>query len=449
LLPPIVTESLIIIALVLANGFFAGAELAIIAARRGRLKQQADAGDRRARVALELAKNPSRFLSTVQVGITIVGTFTAAFGGASLAPLIAQWLARLRIPLLSEHVETVSLVIVVAGITYVSLVLGELAPKRFALRHSEALARFVATPMRMLSKAALPLVWLLDRSSDVVLAIVGVRHVPPVTVQIEDIRHLIETGTAEGVLEPGEKRVALEALRLGERTVRDIMRPRIDLDALDVNTPTEEVIGTVAMAGFSRLPVYEGDLDHVLGYVHIKDLFRQQYLGWPIDLRKLLRPALFVPETLPLDRLLKRFQDEHTQLALVLDEYGGTEGMVTLEDVVEELVGEIRDEHRREEAQQIVQRPDGSWLVDGLVSIEDMVERLKLDVALPEHRDYSTVAGLILEQMGRIPHVGDRTRWQSISLEVVDMDGPRIDRVLVSRIPAEVDGKPEETPPGV
>ena len=176
---------------------------------------------------------------------------------------------------------------------------------------------------------------------------------------------MIETGTQEGVLESVEQRVALEALRLGERTVRDVMRPRIDLDALDVNTPPEEVIGSVAMAGFSRLPVYEGDLDHVIGFVHIKDLFRQMYLGWDIELRKLLKPALFVPESMPLDRLLELFQEQHNQLAVVLDEYGGTEGMVTLEDVIEELVGEIREGHQHDQQHMFVERGDNSWLVDG------------------------------------------------------------------------------------
>ena len=198
------------------------------------------------------------------------------------------------------------------------------------------------------------------------------------TVSLDDIEHLIDTGTAEGVVEPFEQKLALGALRLGDRTVRDIMRPRIDLDAMDVDTPADEVLGTVAMAGFSRLPVYEGDLDHVIGFVHIKDLFRQQYLGWPIELRKLLHPALFVPENMTLDRLLELFQEKHNQLAIVLNEYGGTEGMVTLEDVVEEIVGEMRDEHRRHEEQKFVQRDDETWLIDGTVSIADMIDRLEL-----------------------------------------------------------------------
>jgi putative hemolysin len=228
--------------------------------------------------------------------------------------------------------------------------------------------------------------------------------------------------------------VAMEALRLGERTVRDVMRPRIDLDALDVNTPAEEVIGSAAMAGFSRLPVYEGDLDHVIGFVHIKDLFRQIYLGWHIELRKLLKPALFVPESMPLDRLLELFQEQNNQLAVVLDEYGGTEGMVTLEDVIEELVGEIREGHQHDQQHMFVERGDNSWLVDGTFGVADLIKRLDLRVdEANESRSYSTVSGLVLHELGRIPSVGDTTQWNGLNLEVVDMDGQRIDRVLITR----------------
>jgi putative hemolysin len=203
---------------------------------------------------------------------------------------------------------------------------------------------------------------------------------------------------------------------------------------MDVETPPDAVIGTVAMAGFSRLPVYEGDLDHIIGFVHIKDLFRQRHLGWSMELRKLLHPALFVPETMQLDRLLQLFQDKHNQLAIVLNEYGGTEGMVTLEDVVEEIVGEIRDEHRRDEKHAFVRRDENSWLIDGGVSMADFVERLELDSdeALA-NRSFSTVGGLILEQLGRIPDIGDVADWNGLTLEVVDMDGQRIDRILVTR----------------
>jgi putative hemolysin len=195
------------------------------------------------------------------------------------------------------------------------------------------------------------------------------------------------------------------------------------------------------MAGFSRVPVYEKDLDHIIGFVHIKDLFRQQYLGWPIELRKMLHPALFVPETMPLDRLLQLMQEEHNQLAVVLDEYGGTEGMVTLEDVVQELVGEIRDEHRRDQQQLFVERDDHSWLVDGGVSVGDFIDYLAIRTD-SEPRNFSTVSGLILDRLGRIPSIGDRTDWNGYRLEVIDMDGQRIDRILVTRLPQSASEDP-------
>jgi len=235
-------------------------------------------------------------------------------------------------------------------------------------------------------------------------------------------------------LAPVEQKLAVGALRLGERTVKQIMRPRVEMDAVDVETPPEEVLGTLAMAGFSRLPVYEGNLDQILGYIHLKDVLRQQYLGWPIDLRKLMHPALIVPESLPVDRLLVMFQETRNQLAIVLDEFGGTEGMVTLEDVLEELAGEILSGHNVDEVQNIVQRDDGSWLVDGTVNIDDLVERLGIrHPELSAPRNFSTVTGLILAKMDRIPAIGDHLEWLGYRVEVIDMDGPRIDRVLVSR----------------
>jgi len=211
------------------------------------------------------------------------------------------------------------------------------------------------------------------------------------------------------------------------------MRPRIDLDAIDVETPPGQILGAVAMAGYSRLPVYEGSLDHILGYIWLKDVLRHTWMGWPIELRKMLHRALFVPETMPLDRLLELFQKERNQLAIVLDEYGGTEGIVTLEDVLEELVGEIHDEHRRTTAAEFVQREDGSWLVDGSAAVEDMLERFDIAAESVPRGDYATVSGLVLAELERIPTAGDLVRWQGLVIEVVDMDGRRIDKLLIRR----------------
>jgi len=425
-------EFLIVLALILANGFFSGAEMAIVASRRGRLRQMAEDGDEAARKALELASSPDKFLPTVQVGITLVGTLAAAYGGDRLVSDIAAWIAAHAPPAIANAAQPIALTIFVAVLSFLTLLLGELVPKRLALRRAESIARLVAPAMQFFARVAKPLVWGMSTATSAVLFLLGAHKTDEPSVSVDDIEHLLEAGRAEGVLEAVEQAVAVEALRLGERTVRDIMRPRIDLDALDIDTPSAEVLGAIAMAGYSRMPVYEGSLDHILGYVSLKDVLRHNWMGWPIELRKIMHRALFVPETMPLDRLLELFQKEKNQLAIVLDEYGGTEGLVTLEDVLEELVGEIHDEHRRERATAFVRRDDGSWLVDGGATVEELVEtfELKLD-ALP--RDYSTVSGLVLAQLERIPTVGDKAQWQGLTIEVVDMDGRRIDKLLVRR----------------
>jgi len=429
-------EILLILVLILGNGMFAAAEIAFIAARKGRLEQEAERGNRNARRALELARNPDRFLPTVQIGITLVSALGAAYGGQQIVDDLAERILESPWPLAQRHAQGLALATFVACFTYFSLIIGELVPKRIALHRAERIAIFVAPIMQFIAAVGRPLVWMMGTSSNAVLWAMRLNTVGEPTVSMDDIEHLIDAGTAEGIVEPLEQKLALGALRLGERTVRDIMRPRIDLDAMDADTPSEEVLGTVAMAGFSRLPVYENDLDHVIGFVHIKDLFRQQHLGWPIELRKLMHPALFVPENMTLDRVLELFQEKHNQLAIVLNEYGGTEGMLTLEDVVEEIVGEIRDEHRRHDEQKFVQREDKSWLIDGAVSVADMVDRLDLNPTDSwENRGFSTIAGLILDRLGHIPSIGDKAEWDGLLLEVVDMDGQRIDRVLVTEKP--------------
>ena len=428
-----VWEVLFIFVMILANGFFAGAEIAIIAARRNRLEQLADEGSHNARRALELARDPNRFLPTVQIGITLIGAFAAAYGGQQIVDDLGVMIAQWPWAFAQKHSAAVGLSFFVVCYTYASLIIGELVPKRAALHRAEALAVIVAPVMSFVATVARPVVWAMGASTDAVLWVLRLRAGAEPTVSIDDIEHLIDAGTAEGIVEPLEQKLALEALRLGEHSVREIMRPRIDLDAMDVDTPPDEILGTVAMAGFSRLPVYEGDLDHIIGFVHIKDLFRQLHLGWPLELQKLLHPALFVPESMRLDRLLELFQEKHNQLAIVLNEYGGTEGMVTLEDVMEEIVGEIRDEHRRAGEQDFVRRDDGSWLIDGGVTISALVDRLDLheDETL-ENRDFNTLGGLVLEQLGRIPSIGDAFDWNGLRMEVVDMDGKRIDRVMVT-----------------
>jgi putative hemolysin len=382
-------ELLVVLTFLAAGGCLVAAQIVLIGARRRRMEQRAQEGDRRARLAVELGA-PLRLLATIQVSVTILATLAATLFGSRLVDYLARqgadagWLVM--------RGRAVPLVLVVLAISGVALLSGEV------------------------------LLRLLERR----------RGAAP-GVSLDDIEHLLLNSASDGSIAPSEQLVASKALRLGERTVKEIMRPRIEIDALDVDTPPEEVIGAVAMAGFSRLPVHEGDLDHIIGFVYTKDLLRQQHMGWPIEIRKLVRPALLVPETLRLDKLLAEFRAHRTQMALVLDEFGGTEGLVTMEDVLEELVGEIHDEFRQQREQDIVRRDEKSWLVDARVGIESFLTEAGLDdlrSAVP--RQCTSLGGLVTSQLDRIARLGDRLQWQRLQLEVVNMDGPRIGRILVT-----------------
>ena len=426
-------ELIVVVLLVLLHGFFAAAEISILTAKRGRLEQQAKAGNRRAGLALRLSGDANTFLSTVQVGMTLVTTLTAAFGGARFSPELATWLRGVAPSYIAPYSENISVGLITIVIGSFSLVFGELVPKRWALQSAESLASVVAYPMIVLRTVVKPMVTVLGGITNLVLAGLRVRMTTNPSVSVEDIEHLIEAGSLAGVLNVSEKEVALEALQLGDRRVKDIMRPRIDIEALDADTPSAEVLGAIAMAGFSRIPVYQDNLDQVIGFVFLKDVVLQQYMNRPLQLRKMLHPPLFVPENLTLDKLLTRFREQRTQLAIVVNEYGGTQGMITMEDVLEELVGEIHDEHRREEQdQQVVVRDDGSWILEGGMPLHDFVELLGdacPNVAMPT--EISTISGLLLTQLERVPRIGDKTEWQGVGFEVVSMAGARIERVLV------------------
>ncbi len=437
--PSWAVELSVIVLMALLNGFFAAAEIAILTARRGRLEQWAEDGDGASAVALGLARDADRFLPTVQVGITLVGTFTSAFAGAKLADPLAAVLKDVPIAWVAERRLGLALGLVVCGIAFMQLIIGELVPKRIAFQNAEPIARFVAYPMLLLQRASRPAIWGLHITTSLMLRLLGQSIEGQRSVSVEDIEHLIETGSEAGVLEESEHKVAMEALRLGDRTVVDILRPRIDIDAVDIDTPSDEVVGAIAMSGFSRVPVCEGTIDHIVGFVYIKDVFLQQYLGRPIDLRRLIRPPLFIPKSVTITRLLELFQEHKTQLAFVLDEYGGTQGMVTLEDVMEILVGEIHDELRHERSikqnheQTIVKREDGSLLVDGTVNLHELEEALEVSRwPEPVPRGIGTVSGLVLAVLKRPPSIGDVLTWSNLRIEIVDMDGPKIDRLLIA-----------------
>lgn len=457
-MPSWVIELSVIVFLALLNGFFAAAEIAILTARRGRLEQQAADGDRASQIAINLSKDADQFLPTVQVGITLVGTFASAFAGYRLQEPLANLLGRIHVPLLTsrihEYSSQLAIAIVVFAVAFLQLILGELVPKRIAFQHAEPIARFVAYPMLVLQRISRPAIWFLQATTRSVLRVLGQSTDQPKSVSVEDIQHLIDAGNEAGLLEESEHKVASEALRLGGRTVAEILRPRVDIDALDIDTPSSEVVGALAMSGFSRIPVCEETIDHIVGFVYLKDVFLQQYLGRPIDLRRMIRAPLFIPKTITITRLLELFREHKTQLAIVLDEYGGTQGMVTLEDVLEMLVGDIHDEHRHgrdgdNHEPDIVVRDDGSMSVDGLSSMHELEKAL--DVSRwsdPVPKGVGTVAGLMLALLKRPPHIGDLILWNDLKIEIIDMDGPKIDRLLIQQEGEKKVEAPETKEPG-
>lgn len=432
-----IIEILIIFMLLIANGVFAMAETAIISARKARLQQLAQAGSARARTALDLATHPNEFLATAQIGITLIGILAGAFGGATIAQEVATLLN--QIPVLAPYGETIAVGLVVVGITYFSLVIGELVPKRLALNSAERIASAVAVPMRTLSTLAGPVVALLSVSTDIVIRLLGVKPSGEPSITPEEIKILIEKGTEIGVFEASEQDMIVSVLRLDERRVGEVMTPRIQIVWFDIEDSPAEIRRKIARGNFSRFPVVRDSLDDVLGIVLAKDLLNQSLAGQPLDLKALLRPALFVPESLSALRVLELFKQKRTHIALITDEYGGIQGMVTHNDILEDIAGDIPAAGQPLEPQ-ATQRADGSWLVDGLLHLDDFKEILDIE-RLPDEESgrYHTVGGFVMTQLQSIPTVGQRFEWGELCFEVVDMDGHRVDKVLVAR------SRPDET----
>jgi putative hemolysin len=423
-------EILVLLALILANGVFAMSEIAVVSSRHVRLHQLAEQGSAGAVAALALAANPGRFLSTIQVGITLIGIFTGAFGEATLA---AQLAAALRgVPLLAPHAGGLAIAIVVVGITYFSLVLGELAPKRLALHAPEAIAARIARPMEWLSTAMLPFVKLLTVSTAGLLRLMGVRERVKQTVTEAEIEGLMRIGAEAGVFERAESEFVSRVLRLDAQTVGAIMTPRIDIAFLDAQTSVEENLRIIWQEGYTRLPVCRGSLAEVLGVLDTLDLLDPALKGKPLDLRAHLRTPLWVPETIHLIRLLELFKQHKEHLALVVDEYGEVQGLVTLSDVLEAIVGAVPEAGEPEEPD-VVRREDGSLLVDGGASLARLQEAVGRPIELPadEAGSYHTLGGLVMARLGHVPHVGDRFSFAGLRFEVLDMDGHRVDKVLV------------------
>ena len=424
----------LILLLVALNGMFALSEMAVVASRQARLQQLEDQRRGGATAALGLHKEPSRFLSTVQVGITAVGVLSGAVGESLVADPIAAWAAQYE--LLAPHAQGFGLGVAVALITYLSVVLGELVPKRLALLAPEKVAIFVARPMEWLSRVARPLVWLLTRSSDSVLALLPGRgeRGPPVT--DEEIAVLMEQGAEAGVFHETEQTLVSNVLRLDERRVTSIMTPRQDFYTIDLDDPEDEIRAGVARAPHNRLLVCRGGTDNLVGVVETSELLSDLVQGKPLDIASRARMPLLVPETSTTTSLLETFREQGVHHALVADEYGEVQGLVTRSDLLDAIVGDIGIAGSVDELG-IRRRDDGSWLVDGGLPVEHLQDALDLG-PLPgqETHEFTTVAGFVLHQMGRIPEVTDQFTWNGLRFEIVDMDGRRVDKVLVSTRPA-------------
>lgn len=428
---PLLLEFLLLFVLIAANGLFAMAEFAVISARKVRLQRLADAGIPGARIALDLADEPSRFLATIQLGITLIGILVGAVAGVTLATRLATVLAPL--PLVGPNSRGIAIGVVVVAITFVTLVMGELVPKRLALLHRERIAVILAPLMRRLGQIALPFVRILSLSTESITRLMRIREPTESPVTEEDIRTLIRRGTLTGAFEPAEREMVERVFSLADRTVGAVMTPYPDVTWLDVAEEPAAIASTVIESGLSRFPVIRGSRDRVLGIAFAKDLLRQALAGQALDVAAAVQPALLVPGVTPVPVVLERLREEQTTVALVIDEYGSLEGMVTATDLLEALVGELPQATARPVVPEIVRRRDGSWLLDGTIALDEVRLVLELEElpGEPEQRRVGTLGGLIMAQLGRIPTEGERLEWHGWSFEVVDMDGRRVDKVLV------------------
>ncbi|MCC6298943.1 MAG: HlyC/CorC family transporter [Anaerolineales bacterium] len=421
------TDILFIVLLIVINAIFVLSEMSVASSRKARLQQRINEGDKGAKTALDLIQNPNLFLATVQIGITLVGVFVGAVGGATLAEPLAAILT--RIPQIAEYAQSLALGIVVVIITFFSIIFGELVPKRIALQNPERIASTFSAPMLMISKLFSPFVWLLGRITDAVLKLLGVKpgSEPPVTE--EEIQLLIDQGTQAGVFEAAEHDMVEGVFSLDDQRVYSLMTPRTNIVYLDINDSMDEIREKIGTSEVSRFPVRQGTLDTILGIVKARDLLVKSLSGEQFRLKDMLKPAFFIPETMFASRALEVFKEKGTELLLVIDEFGGLQGLLTINDILEEIVGQM--EH---EEPQATQRQDGSWLLDGMLEVDEFKEIFKIH-GLPHEDEYETLSGFVMMSLGRVPQAADHFEWHGLRFEVIDMDGRRVDKVLVTTLP--------------
>lgn len=417
--------------LILFNGMFAMTEMALVSSRKTRLRALAEKGDAAALCALNLAESPNRFLSTVQIGITLIGILAGAFGGASLADDIGVIFERL--PFIGSYGEEIAFTLVVVSITFFSLVVGELVPKRLALRDPESISRLMARPMQALSRIASPAVHILSISTETILRVLGVREQKAASVTEEEVAGMVQEGLEAGVLHQTESEMVHSVLALDRLNVADIMTPRPRIVWLSADESHDEVWHKIVVSHHSHFPVFDGSPDHILGFLSVKSVYANLAAGVPTHLRSLVTPALIVPETQSAIRLLETFKRDRKHIALVTDEYGVVNGLVTLNDILEAIVGEMPDASQRE-TRAFTERTDGSFLIDALVGIEEVEERFDgFQLSKEEERRYSTLGGFVCERLGHIPREGESFEYQGFRFEVIDMDRQRVDKILMSK----------------
>ncbi len=430
-------QLLVLLLLLVANGVFAAAELSIASSRKVRLQQRAEAGDTGARAALDLANEPGRFLSTVQIGITLISILTGAFGSSSLGAFLGTALE--RVPSLAPISGQLGVFLAILVITYLSLIIGELVPKQLALGNLEAIAARVAGPMGRISVFASPVVWLLSRSTALILRLLGSRPSTEPAVTEEEITILVQQGAQAGGFQAAEREIVDRVFRLGDQRVADLMVPRPRVAWIDVTAPAAENLRRMAQGGYTHYPVCRGDLDHVLGIVSVRELWARQVSGQSADIESAMRPPLYLPETVAAYKALEQFKTTGRRIALVLDEYGGIEGLITLGDVLGDLVG---DGPPPVGAAGAVRRDDGSWLIDGMLPLDEFRDFIPVNELPGEELGYfQTLGGFVLAQLGRLPAAGDRVIWGGYDFEVLDMDGQRVDKVLVQETKTPTEGE--------
>lgn len=422
-----VEEIAIIALLIILNGLFAMAEISIVSSRKSRLEELLRKGNRTAKKVLNLSEHPNKFLSTVQIGITSIGILTGIFGGATLSQAIKSTLISLGVN--GAYADDMAIAIVVVIITFFSIVIGELLPKRIGMANPEAIALLAAKPMIVLSRLTAPFVWLLGSTTNIFIKLFGVKKTEASQVTEEEIKALVEEGTTYGTIQEIEQDIVENVFFIGDLRIEKLMTIRSEVVWLDIDDPLEENIQKMVDHEHSIYPICEGDIDNALGVIYTKDLFRQLAGRQAVDLKSCIREAIFLPNNQKAYKALERFRETHNNFGFVLNEYGEVEGIVTINDILEELVGDFTDS----EEPTIVTRDDGSLLVDGKMLFYDMIEALEIDDYEPIQQEYNTVAGFMLHHFKEIPKASDKFSWRGFTFEVMDMDGNRIDKILISR----------------